>query len=49
MIGFGSPWLRAAIIRASEGVISGRRATCRPPLSSKVYSWPTISAPDLRV
>ena len=35
-IGFLSPLARAATIRASVGVISGRSATSRPPLSVKL-------------
>ncbi len=35
----------AAITRASVGVSSGRSATSRSPLSVKLKSWSTISAP----
>ena len=35
-IGFRSPLARAATMRARVGVISGRSATSRPPLSVKL-------------
>ena len=35
-IGFLRPFARAATIRASVGVISGRSETSRPPLSVKL-------------
>ncbi len=44
-IGFFSALTCCATMRASVGVISGRSATSRPPLSVKAYSWPTISSP----
>jgi hypothetical protein len=48
-MGFFRPLARAATMRASVGVISGRRATSRPPLSVKLYNCPTISSPLLAV
>jgi len=44
-MGLRSPLARAATMRASVGVISGRSDTCRSPLSVKLYNWPTISSP----
>jgi hypothetical protein len=35
-IGFRRPFARAATMRASVGVISGRNDTCRSPLSMKL-------------
>jgi hypothetical protein len=43
--GFRRAFARAATIRATVGVISGRSATSRSPLSTKLYNWPTISSP----
>jgi hypothetical protein len=43
--GLRSAFARAATMRATVGVISGRSATSRPPLSTKLYNWPTISSP----
>ncbi len=40
---------RAPTSRQTVGVISGRNATSRPPLSVKLKSWPSISSPALRV
>src|SRR4030095_2100482 len=48
-MGLGRPAPRAPIMRASVGVISGRSATSRPPLSVNANSWPAISGPDLAV
>src|SRR2546426_7556507 len=48
-IGFLSAWACAPTMRASVGVISGRSATLRPPLSSNAYSCCTISSPLLSV
>ena len=47
--GRGSPPFFAMTIRARLGVISGRSDTARPPLSTKLYSWPVTSSPALRV
>ena len=49
LIGRASELARAAIIRASVGVISGRIANFRPPRSSKLKSCETISSPLLSV
>ena len=48
-MGLGRPAPRAPIMRARVGVISGRSATSRPPLSVNAKSWPAISGPDLAV
>jgi hypothetical protein len=44
-MGFLKSFSRAATILASVGVISGRIATRRPPLSRKSKSCPTSSPP----
>src|SRR5438034_502608 len=44
-----SAWACAPTMRARVGVISGRSATLRPPLSSNAYSCCTISSPLLSV
>eukprot|EP00962_Isochrysis_galbana_P010039 scaffold2786_cov96-Isochrysis_galbana.AAC.2 len=46
--GVGSALRRDRTILASDGVISGRRVTRRPPLSSKLYSCTETSSPALR-
>ena len=46
LIGRLSAPARAPTRRQTVGVISGRSATSRPPLSVKANSWASISSPD---
>ena len=45
LTGLGSELIFALTIRASDGVISGRIASCLPPRSSKLKSCSAISWP----
>ena len=41
--------ISSAIIRITGAVSSGRKVSCRSPLSSKLYNWAITPGPDLAV